>query len=136
MLTTAAVCLGVVGWLVWGALTSSQTAAIDDLPTVEEVVVAQAHRHGIDLPELTDEDRDRLSAAPSAASTLSPFDQVRGQLLAVRDTAGVDEALDILAEVATLSDEVAVDCSRLYDEVVAGQSPSRTVSQVCPAGTG
>jgi len=117
----------------WGALSASQDAAIDDLPTVEEIVVAQAHRHGIELPELTEADRARLAEAPSAASTLSPYEQVAGQLRAVRDAAGAGEALDILAEVAALSDEVARQCPRLYDEIAAGAAGVPTLDQVCPA---
>lgn len=128
----ASVCVVVVGWLIWGSWTSSDSTAIDDLPTVEEVVVAQAHRHGIELPELTDADRARLAQEPSAASTLSPYEQVAGQLRAVRDAAGPAEALDILAEVAALSEEVAVDCPRLYAEIAGDEVGLPDVNQVCP----
>lgn len=130
----AALCLGLVGWLAWGALTSPDTTAVGDLPTVEEVVVAQAHNHGIDLPELTEADRARLSAAPSAASTLSPYDQVLTQLLAVRDAAGLGESLGILSEVALASPQVAGDCPLLYADLVADSaSPPMRLDEVCPA---
>ena len=53
VIVIAVVTLGVVGTLVWGAWRSDDGTAIDDLPTVSEVVAAQAHRHGVNLPELT-----------------------------------------------------------------------------------
>lgn len=133
VLALAAVTLGVVGLLVWGSWSSGDDTSVGELPTVSEIVAAQAHRHGVDLPELSEADRARLSAPPTAASTLSPYEQVLGQLTVVRDSAGVDEALAILGEVALQSDVVAVDCARLY-AAIAGESPtSITLSQVCPA---
>jgi len=131
----AGLCLGVVAWLIWGALSSSDSSAVGDLPTVEEVVVAQAHRHGIELPELTEADRARLAEEPSAASTLSPYDQVLGQLRAVRDAAGASEALEILAEVASLSADVAADCPRLYNEIAGGVADVLSLTEVCPPPT-
>lgn len=132
VLALAAVTLGVVGLLVWGSWSSGDDTSVGELPTVSEIVAAQAHRHGVDLPELSEADRARLSAPPSAASTLSPYEQVLGQLIVVRDSAGVDEALAILGEVALQSDVVAGDCARLY-AAIAGESPtSITLSQVCP----
>ena len=83
VIVLAVITLGVVGALVWGAWSSDDGTAVDDLPTVSEVVAAQAHRHGVELPELTDADRARLSAPPTAGSSLSPYDQVLGQLLAI-----------------------------------------------------
>jgi hypothetical protein len=118
--------LGVVGLLVWGAWRTDDGSAIDDLPTVSEVVAAQAHRHGVDLPELTDADRARLSAPPTAGSSLSPYDQVLGQLLAVRDTAGV-------GEVALQSEVVAAECPRLYAAVTEAGASSVPVARICPA---
>ncbi|MEY3733342.1 MAG: hypothetical protein RL347_701, partial [Actinomycetota bacterium] len=108
-------------------------SAVDDLPTVSEVVAAQAHRHGVDLPELTEADRARLSAPPTAGSTLSAYDQVLSQLLAVRDAAGVDEAIVILGEVAMQSDVVASDCARLYDAVTDSAPTALPLAAVCPA---
>jgi hypothetical protein len=130
----AVITLGVVGVLVWGAWSTDDGTAVDDLPSVSEVVAAQAHRHGVDLPELTDADRARLSAPPTDASSLSPYDQVLGQLLAVRDAAGVDEAIAILGEVALQSETVAAECDRLYAELTTGAPASLPVSQACPNG--
>lgn len=134
VLALAVVTLGVVGVLVWGAWRSDDGTAIDDLPTVSEVVAAQAHRHGVELPELTDADRARLSAPPTAGSSLSPYDQVLGQLIAVRDAAGVDEAVAILGEVALQSETVAAECDRLYAELTREAPSSLPVGQACPAG--
>ena len=133
VIVIAVITLGVVGTLVWGAWRSDDGTAIDDLPTVSEVVAAQAHRHGVNLPELTDADRARLSAPPTAGSSLSPYDQVLGQLIAVRDSAGVDEAVAILGEVALQSDTVATECTRLYAELTMSTPSSLPVSQTCPA---
>jgi hypothetical protein len=130
----AVITLGLVGVLVWGAWSTDDGTAIDDLPSVSEVVAAQAHRHGVDLPELTDADRARLSAPPTATSSLSPYDQVLGQLLAVRDAAGVDEAIAILGEVSLQSETLAADCDRLYAELTAGAPASVSVTEACPAG--
>lgn len=129
----AVVTLAVVGVLAWGAWSSDDGTAIDDLPTVSEVVAAQAHRHGVELPELTDADRARLSAPPTAGSSLSPYDQVLGQLLAVRDAAGVDEAVAILGEVALQSDTVAAECDRLYAEITADSPSTVPLTRACPA---
>lgn len=128
----AALTLALVGLLAWGAWRGADDASIDDLPTVEEVVAAQAHRHGVDLPELSDEDRVRLSAPPTSASSLSPYDQVLGQLLVVRESAGVDEAVAILGEVALQSDAVAQECPRIYAALTQGQSATVPVTAACP----
>ena len=132
VVVVAVVCLGVVGLLVWGSWSTDDGSAVDDLPTVSEVVAAQAHRHGVDLPELTDADRARLSAPPTAGSSLSAYDQVLSQLLAVRDAAGVDEAVVILGEVASQSDVVAGECARLYDAVTDVSPSTLSVVEVCP----
>lgn len=134
VIVLAVITLGIVGILVWGAWRSDDATAIDDLPTVSEVVAAQAHRHGVDLPELTEADRARLSAPPTEASSLSPYEQVLGQLIAVRDAAGVDEAVAILGEVALQSETVAADCATLYAEITQGQRAAVTLAQTCPAG--
>jgi len=133
VVAVAVVTVGVVGLLVWGAWSTDDRSAIGDLPTVSEVVAAQAHRHGVDLPELTEADRARLSAPPTAGSSLAPYDQVLLQLLAVRDTAGVDEALAILGEVALQSDVVAAECARLYAAVAGTDAATRPLAEVCPA---
>lgn len=131
VLAVAAGCLALVGVLVWGAWQSDDLSSVDDLPSVAEVVAAQAHRHGVNVPELTEADRVRLSAPPTAASTLSPYDQVLTQLLAVREAAGVDEAVSILGDIAGQSDTVASDCGRLYAALTDGAPASRTASQIC-----
>lgn len=128
----AVVTAGVVGLLAWGALMTDDGSAVGDLPTVSEVVAAQAHRHGVDLPELTEADRARLSAPPTAGSTLTPYDQVLVQLLAVREAAGVDEAVAILGEVALQSEVVASECARLYAAVAGTETPMLSESDVCP----
>ena len=133
VIVLAVITLGVVGALAWGAWSSDDGTAVDDLPTVSEVVAAQAHRHGVELPELTDADRARLSAPPTAGSSLSPYDQVLGQLLAVRDAAGVDEAVAILGEVVLQSGTVAAECDRLYAELTATTSSARPLAEVCPS---
>lgn len=134
VIALSTITLAVVGALVWGAWRSDDGVAVGDLPTVSEVVAAQAHRHGVVLPELTDADRARLSAPPTAGSSLSPYDQVLGQLIAVRDAAGVDEAVAILGEVALQSDTVAAECDRLYAALTTTAPSSLTVAQACPAG--
>jgi hypothetical protein len=128
----AGVILGVVALLVWGSWSSDDGSAVDDLPSVSEVVAAQAHRHGVDLPELSDADRARLSAPPTAASSLSAYDQVLNQLVVVRDSTGIDEAIVILGEVAIQSDVVASDCSRLYDALTESTPSTVPVGEVCP----
>jgi hypothetical protein len=128
----AVVTLGVVGLLMWGAWLTDDDSAVDDLPTVSEVVAAQAHRHGVDLPELSDDDRARLSAPPTAVSSMSPYDQVLSQLIVVRDAAGVDEAVAILSEVALQSDVVAAECPRLYEAVTASLSAAVPMAAACP----
>jgi len=128
----AVITLGVVGLLMWGAWLTDDDSAVDDLPTVSEVVAAQAHRHGVDLPELSEDDRARLSAPPTAVSSMSPYDQVLGQLIAVRDSAGVDEAVAILSEVALQSDVVAAECPRLYEAVTASLSATVPLVEACP----
>jgi|SanBayMetagenome_1026888.scaffolds.fasta_scaffold30143_2 hypothetical protein len=130
----AVVTLGVVGALVWGAWRSDDGTAIDDLPTVSEVIAAQAHRHGVELPELTEADRARLSAPPTAGASLSTYDQVLGQLLTVRDAAGVDEAVAILREVALQSESVATECDRLYADLTVDTPAIMPVAQACPGG--
>ena len=133
VIVLAGITLGVVGLLVWGAWTSDDGTSVDDLPSVSEVVAAQAHRHGVDLPELTEADRVRLSAPPTAGSTLAPYDQVLSQLVAVREAAGVDEAVAILGEVALQSEVVADECNRLYDAITQGVSARVSQAEACPA---
>jgi hypothetical protein len=125
--------LGLVGVLVWGSWRVDGASAVDDLPSVAEVVAAQAHRHGVALPELSDEDRVRLSAPPTPGSRLPVYDQVLIQLLAVRDAAGMDEAVAILGEVARQSEAISAECPRLYAEITTNGVASRSLAQTCPA---
>ena len=129
----AVVCTAVVAYLVWGSLRSADSDAVGELPTVAEIVAAQAHQHGVSLPPLSDEDAVELSDPPAAVSTLAPFDQVRVQLEAVKAAAGLDEALAILADVASQSDAVRPDCARLYEALVGDSDSPRPLAQVCPA---
>jgi len=133
VVTLAAACLTIVGLLVWGAARSGDASAVDELPTVAEIVAAEAHRHGVGVPELTEEDIARLSAPPVPASSLDPFEQVRVQLEAVKSAGGLDEALLILRDVAQQSDQVSRDCGRLYEALVAGAPDAAPLTQICPA---
>lgn len=133
VIALAAVCLTVIGLLIWGALRNQDTSAVDDLPTVAEIVAAEAHRHGVGVPELTEDDIARLSAPPVPGSSLEPFEQVRLQLEAVKSSGGLGEALLILRDVAQQSEQVRVDCARLYEVLVAGASGARPLTEICPA---
>lgn len=133
IIALAAVCLGVVGVLVWGAARNNDTSAVEDLPTVADIVAAEAHRHGVGVPDLTEEDVARLSAAPVPASSLEPFEQVRVQLDAVKSAGGLGEALLILRDVAQQSEQVRLDCPRLYDALVAGAPGAAPLGDICPA---
>lgn len=128
----AVVCLAVAVLLLVGAWRSSDDVAVDDLPSVKEVVAAQAHRHGINVPELSEEEIARLSAPPTAAASVSAYDQVLPQLQAVKDAEGVDAALLILGDAAKVSPDVAAACSSLYAALAADSAPAATVQQVCP----
>ena len=134
VIVLAVITLGVVGALVWGAWRSDAGTAIDELPTVSEVIAAQVHRHGVELPELTEADRARLSAPPTAGASVSTYEQVLGQLLTVRDAAGVDEAVAILREVVLQSESVATECDRLYAELTIDTPAPLPVMQACPGG--
>lgn len=125
--------LGVVAGLVWGSTRGDEARSVDELPSIAEVVAAQAHRHGISLPALTDEDRVRLSAAPTPGSSASPYMQVLSQLMAVRDAAGVNEAIEILGEVARQSETIAAECARLYADIAGASLDAPSLAQTCPA---
>lgn len=128
----AVVCLAVAALLLIGAWRSSDDAAVDDLPSVKEVLAAQAHRHGINLPALSEDEIARLSAPPTAATSLSAYEQVLPQLQAVKDAEGVDAAMLILGDAAKVSPDVAADCASLYDAIAQGSSPTATLGEVCP----
>lgn len=133
VIALAVVCLGVIALLVWGSLGNDDTSAVDELPTVAEIVAAEAHRHGVGVPELTEDDIARLSAPPVPASSLDPFEQVRLQLEAVKSAGGLGEALLILRDVAQQNDQVRLDCPRLYDALASGAQGAAPVSDICPA---
>ncbi len=128
----ALVCLAVAALLLIGAWRSSDDAAVDDLPSVKEVVAAQAHRHGINVPELSEDEIARLSAPPTAAASISAYDQVLPQLQAVKEAEGVDAALLILGDAAKVSPDVAANCANLYLALAKGSSPASTPGEVCP----
>ena len=128
----ALVCLAVAALLLIGAWRSSDDAAVDDLPSVKEVVAAQAHRHGINVPELSEDEIARLSAPPTAAASISAYDQVLPQLQAVKEAEGVDAALLILGDAAKVSPDVAANCANLYLALGKGSSPASTPGEVCP----
>ena len=132
VIAVVVLCAGVVGYLIWGAARGSSTDAVGELPTVADIVAAQAHQHGVSLPPLSEEEAIQLSAPPTTASTMSPFDQVRVQLEAVKQGAGLEEALSILRDVARESPVVAGDCARLYDVLVAGAATTTPLAKVCP----
>lgn len=129
-IAVALACVGVVAYLAWGSLRSSDSDAVGDLPTVAEIVAAQAHKHGV--TPLTEQEIVELDAPPTDASTLSPFDQVRVQLEAVKAAAGLDEALAILTDVVQQSPVVASDCEALYVALAADAAGARPLAQVCP----
>lgn len=130
VIVVAAGCAAVVAFLVVGALTSGERAAVDELPSVAEVVAAEAHDHGVRGPE-----EPAPTAVPSSASTLSAYDQIRRQLQAVAATDGVPAALAILEEIARTSPEAASRCDDVYDELAASAGPDEIParSTVCPA---
>jgi len=132
-ISLALACLGLVGLLVWGAVQYDDASAVDDLPTVADIVAAEAHRHGIGIPELSEDDIARLSAPPVPGSSLDPFDQVRIQLEAVKSAGGLDEALVILRDVAQQSEQVSADCARLYATLVGAESGAPPLDDICLA---
>ena len=133
VIAVAALCMLVIGYLVWGSLRTSNSDAVGDLPTVAEIVAAQAHQHGVSLPPMSEEQAAQLSAPPSTVSSLAPYDQVLVQLQAVKSAAGLAEALAILADVAQQSDVVAAECGPLYVALVDGATAPRTMAEVCRA---
>ena len=122
----ALACAGLVLALVVSSWSTQDSQAVDDLPTVAEVIVATAHQHGIELPELTPEQREALSAEAVAATDASAYEQLSTQLLGVASVDGVEQAVFLLGEVAAVSPEAAQLCPRLYEELVS-MSPASTV---------
>lgn len=121
--------VALVGVLVWGALRGGDDAAVDELPTVAEIVAAQAHQHGVGVDPGDAE--ASASLPPAAVSTLSAYDQVLGQLQAVKAASGVSEALSILRDVATQSPAVTTDCARIYAVLAAGETTVPSLQEIC-----
>ena len=115
----ALACVALVALPVIASWGDSDSRAVDDLPSVAEVVAAQAHRHGIQLPELTVEEQQALQAPPRPGSDASAFEQLRSQLTAVAEVDGVESAVFLLGEVAAVSEEAAELCPRLYAVLTA-----------------
>jgi hypothetical protein len=122
IVTAAAVavgCAALVIVLFAAGLRTQDSASVDDLPTVAEVIVAEAHRHGIELPDLTDEQRQALENDRTDATDASAYEQLSLQLSQVSAVEGVDAAVFLLGEVSAVSAEAARSCARLYDELIA-----------------
>ena len=117
----AVACAGLVATVGIASWTVPDSRSVDDLPTVAEVVVAQAHRHGIQLPELTDDQRAALAADPVEVTEQAAFDQLSAQLLGVARLEGLDRALFLLGEVAAASSEAAGMFPRLFDDLLQAQ---------------
>lgn len=120
-------CMGLVLALFLSGFTTNDGTAVDDLPRVSEVIVAAAHEHGIDLPELTDEEREALDAPPVDATDATAYEQLSAQLVSVSEVDGIEQAVFLLGEVVAVSPDAASLCPRLYEDltrtVVAAQMP-------------
>lgn len=134
VIAVSAACIVLVVWLAMGALGRDRSAYVDDLPTVAEVIAAQAHAHGVSIPDAPDAPASAAPAnggSPSAASSLTGFEQMRRQLVAVAEADGAEVALAILHDAAASSPQVAADCGQLYDAIVAQGRSSRSRAEVC-----
>lgn len=129
----ALVCAGLVVALVVSSWSTPDSQAVDDLPTVAEVIVATAHQHGIELPELTAEQREALTAEPVAATDASAYEQLSSQLRGVAEIDGIGQAVFLLGEVAAVSSEAERLCPRLFDELVSLPAASTASSSAVPA---
>ena len=127
----AVVCAGLVLALLVSSLSTPESQSVDDLPTVAEVIVATAHQHGIELPELTTEQREALAAEPVAATDATAYEQLSTQLLGVATVDGVEQAVFLLGEVVAVSPEAAQLCSRLYDDLVSAAADSTVPPSPC-----
>lgn len=134
MALAAGIAVAVAGFVVVLLVSSWSTQdseAIDDLPTVAEVIVAEAHRHGIELPELTDDQRAALASDARAATDASAYEQLSTQLLGVLSVDGLDQAVFLLGEVAAVSPEAAELCPRLFDDLVSTSPEVPTPASPC-----
>jgi len=123
-------CLALVIAVVVSSLGRSPQGAVDDLPTVAEILAAQAHRHGIDLPRLTPEQEAALSAPLRPGTTVEAYEQLRAQLLGVAEIEGLDSAIFLLGEVVELSEDARRECDRLFADLMlnAREKSSSTAS--------
>ncbi len=127
----ALACAGFVAILLASSWFTQDSEAVDDLPTVAEVIVAQAHRHGIELPELTDEQLAALASDSRSATDASAYEQLSTQLLGVLGVDGLDQAVFLLGEVAAVSPDAAQLCPQLFDELVASAPSSSSPASPC-----
>jgi len=113
----ALVCAGLVLALGVASLSTQESEAVDDLPTVAEVIVATAHQH--------------LAAELVAATDASAYEQLSSQLFGVASVDGLDQAVFLLGEVAAVSPEAEQLCPRLYDELVSTVSGATVPATPC-----
>lgn len=121
----AVACLAGIATLAVVASQGDDLDAVSGLPTVAEVVVSQAHRHGIELPELTSEQQAALQAPLAPGTDASVYEQLSAQLGRVAEVEGVSAAVFLLGEVAATSPEAAAICEVIYAELSAtGDAPA------------
>ncbi len=116
----ALACLGIVIAVAVSSLGRSPQGAVDDLPTVAEILAAQSHRHGVDVPRLTPEQEAALAAPLRPGTTVEAYEQLRMQLRGVAELEGLDVAVRLLGEVTALSDDARRECDRLYADLLSG----------------
>ena len=125
-------CVGLVLALFLSGFTTTDGTAVDDLPRVSEVIVAAAHEHGIDLPELSDEEREALDAPPVNATDATAYEQLSAQLISVSEVDGIEQAVFLLAEVAAVSPDAASLCPRLFDDLTRSLPDAQMPETPCP----
>jgi hypothetical protein len=133
----ALACLGIVVAVAVSSLGRSPQGAVDDLPTVAEILAAQSHRHGVDVPRLTPEQEAALAAPLRPGTTVEAYEQLRIQLRGVAEVEGLGAAVRLLGEVTQLSDDARRECDRLYADLLTGDftspgTPVETVASPCP----
>ena len=125
-------CAGLVLALFLSGFTTTDATAVDDLPRVSEVIVAAAHEHGIDLPELSDEEREALDAPPVNATDATAYEQLSAQLMSVSEVDGIEQAVFLLGEVVAVSPEAASLCPRLYEDLTSTVPGEQVPGSPCP----
>ena len=111
-------CLAVVIVVAVSSVGRAPQGAVDDLPTVGEILAAQSHRHGVDGSRLTPEQEAALSAPLRPGTTVEAYEQLRAQLLGVAEVEGLDSAILLLGEVVELSEDARRECDRLFADLV------------------